>query len=212
MVRIFGFEGQRNSGKEPADCLSAILQKLPGNGQRDKYQHVNSSPPGKAVACIEGTGSVYSDNTLLVSIGGQPSWSDSSLQSVATGKSHAEAAATAYRRYGTAMLDYLHGSFALAVLEPGKDRTLIAIDRLGIQPMVYTVVNDLIVFGSDLDAVMAHPAISRDLDPQGLFHYLYFHMVPAPGSICRNVKKLLPGEYLVANKGKTNRSFYWHLA
>jgi asparagine synthase (glutamine-hydrolysing) len=211
MARFFGFEGHLNTGAGSDDCLPGILKKLPAGDRKDTYRHLQSNPPGKAAVCVNGTGSVYSDNDLLVSISGQPTWSDSSLQSVAKDKSHAEAAAMAHRRYGTAMLDYLHGSFALAVLEPGKGKTLIAIDRLGIQPMVYTVADGLIVFGSDLDSVMAHPAISRDLDPQGLFHYLYFHMVPAPGSICQNVRKLLPGEYLVSTRGKTNRSFYWHL-
>ena len=211
MARFFGFEGQLKTGAGADDYLPGILKKLPAGDRKDTYRHLQSNPPGKAAVCVNGSGSVYSDNDLLVSISGQPIWSDSSLQSAARDKSHAEAAAMAHRRYGTAMLDYLHGSFALAVVEPQKSRTLIAIDRLGIQPMVFSVADDLIVFASDLDSVLAHPGISRDIDPQGLFHYFYFHMVPAPGSICRNAGKLLPGEYLEFNKGKTNRSFYWHL-
>ena len=211
MARIFGFGRPRNNSNNPADCWPVILQELPGVDRGEQYRHLASKPHGNALACVSDEGSVYSDDTILVSITGQPDWSDGSLQSLAADKGHAEAAARAFHRHGTTMLDYLHGTFSLAVLEPGPGKILLAIDRLGIQSMAYTTVGELVVFGSDTDTVTAHPEVSRDLSPQGLFHYLYFHMVPSPDSIYLDIRKLLPGECIVFDRGRESRSFYWHL-
>jgi asparagine synthase (glutamine-hydrolysing) len=49
------------------------------------------------------------------------------------------------------------------------------------------------------------------LSDQGLFNYLYSHVVPSPGTIFRAVEKLLPGERLVVKDGRAHRDFYWRV-
>jgi asparagine synthase (glutamine-hydrolysing) len=58
---------------------------------------------------------------------------------------------------------------------------------------------------------MGHPGVKAAVDPQAIFNYLYFHMIPSPGSIYSGVSKLQPGEFLEFNNGQLTRDFYWQL-
>jgi asparagine synthase (glutamine-hydrolysing) len=167
--------------------------------------------PGCALGCHRSTGALLSDKDLQVAIIGRHWWSERSFQSIASEKGITLAIAEAYRRLGAGLLQHLHGTFALAIFEPGTGHALIAVDRIGTQPLAFSAVNGTLVIASRADAILAHPIVSRELDPQGLFNYLYFHMVPSPCSIHRGMKKLLPGEYLIYANGRVTRSFYWRL-
>jgi len=59
--------------------------------------------------------------------------------------------------------------------------------------------------------IAAHPAVGRELDPQGLYNFLYFYQVPAPGSIFKGVEKLLPAQWACWKNGELSKGFYWAL-
>ncbi len=85
------------------------------------------------------------------------------------------------------------GMFALAVWDR-RDRTLTLVrDRLGIKPMYFARVASGMVFGSELTAILAHPGVSRSLDPDAVAEYFRRGCVPAPRAIARGVAKLEPG-------------------
>ncbi len=71
--------------------------------------------------------------------------------------------------HGTAGLAALNGMFAFAVWDQAAGRLLLARDRIGIKPLYYAPLPDGgIVFGSELSAVLRHPAVSRRLSPKAL--------------------------------------------
>jgi len=117
----------------------------------------------------------------------------------------------AWRRDGHAGLAQIHGSFALAVCDPAASTLLLAVDRAGAQPLCYAPLASGLAFSSRADALTAHPEVNGELDPQAIFDYLYFHVIPAPGSIYRGVRKLLPGQYAEWRNGRLDIGFYWHL-
>ena len=106
----------------------------------------------------------------------------------------------------------VHGPFALAIVDRRNDSVYLAIDRIGIHSLAFATRGELFVFADRADAVAAHPAVGRTLDPQALFDYFYFYDVPAPGTIYQGVEKLLPGQYVWLRRGQAERGFYWHLA
>lgn len=67
------------------------------------------------------------------------------------------------------------------------------------------------MFASQADMVASHPAAGRDLDPQGLFNFIYFFQVPAPGSVFKGVRKLLPAQWMQWRKGQVSTGYYWAL-
>ncbi|MDD1635328.1 MAG: asparagine synthase-related protein [Methylococcaceae bacterium] len=155
--------------------------------------------------------SVYQSSQLLVILEGSPQWQDSTLAEVAKNHGAAQALAEGFLRHGRSVLDKIQGPFAFCLLEPERRYALLAIDRVGIRPLAYYCQNGLLVFGSQLDQIIAHPGVKTAIDPQAIFNYLYFHMIPSPGSIYSGVSKLQPSEFLEFNNGQVVRDFYWQL-
>lgn len=171
-----------------------------------------SSPPAALAAWqTHDPVSVHSAGSIIAALVGQAHWEISELQRQSEQTGLAASIIEAYRTYGPSFLERLHGPFALALVDTQDQVALLAIDRLGIQPLAFSQTAKGIVFASDARAVAAHPDVDNALSPQGLFNYLFFHMVPSPGSIFAGVKKLLPGECAVWRQGRLERNFYWRL-
>ena len=143
---------------------------------------------------------------------GYPNWSDSELERLAQERGHAAALATAYERHGKGLLERLHGPVSFAVIDHKNRTALAAIDRAGIQTLSYAETNDGLVFGSTADSVRAHPAVSATIHPQSLYDFFYFvDRIPAPHSVYREQKKLVPGEYLAFANGRVEVASYWQM-
>lgn len=155
--------------------------------------------------------SLRQSSGVCVAVEGQLRWKDRELGKLAAESGDAHALLEGYRSHGKSVLQRLHGAFALAILEPDARRALLAIDRIGIRPLAYTLSGETLIFGSQAFSILAHPAVTPRIDPQGIFNYLYFHMVPSPGTIFRDVCKLQPGELLEYEDGRIHREFYWQI-
>lgn len=155
------------------------------------------------------TASTHSENGLHAAIDGRTRWDTPELEQMSRAISPAAALITAYRRYGKDCLKHLHGSFSLALLEPTTGTALIAIDRMGIHRLCFAHQPEGLVFGSTTDSVTAHPAIGRSISQQGIFNYLFYHMIPAPGTVYDGIEKLLPAQYALLQNGRISHGFYW---
>jgi asparagine synthase (glutamine-hydrolysing) len=131
------------------------------------------------------------------------------LLSEPTSLGGAAAVADAYRADPEGFLDRLHGPFALAIAEPG--RLTLAIDRAGVRPLYVLEHAGRVWFASRLAALTAVPGFSAEVDDQALFDYLYFQMVPSPGTVYRQVRKLLPAERLRVTSSRSDAGFYWRM-
>ncbi|MCL6553561.1 MAG: asparagine synthase (glutamine-hydrolyzing) [Firmicutes bacterium] len=132
-------------------------------------------------------------------------------------QSDTEVLVHAYEAWGTAMLDRLNGMFAFALLDRRTGTALLARDRTGIKPLYYCCTGCLpdrppeLVFASELQALLAHPAVPRTIDPVALAQYLVYEYVPAPRTILRGVQKLPPGHALLLREGRMLVWQYWDL-
>jgi len=208
MGSIYGFLELGQTSRQAGNGLLDTMRDRLGHSPGDCLQS-GTVAPGCALGCHNQSGSLHSGEELQVAVTGRPWWSESSFQAIASEKGHAQAVAEAYRQFGSGLLQHLHGCFALAIFEPRSGQALIAVDRVGTRPLAFSAVDNTLVIASRADAILAHPHVSKELDPQGLFNYLYFHMVPSPGSIYRDMGKLLPGECLSYDNGTLKRSCYW---
>jgi asparagine synthase (glutamine-hydrolysing) len=125
--------------------------------------------------------------------------------------SDTEVAAHAYDAWGDAFLDRLDGMFALALWDGARRRLLLARDRMGEKPLYWTVADGVLVFASELGAVLAHAEVDAALDPVALSQYLANEYVPAPATIVRGVHKLEPGTVLALEDGRIDVRRYWTL-
>ena len=125
--------------------------------------------------------------------------------------SDTEVAAHAYDEWGLDFLERLDGMFALALWDGARRRLVLARDRLGEKPLYWAVAGGMLIFGSELTALLAHPTIEPDIDPVALSEYLALEYVAAPRTILRGISKLEPGNVLVLENGHVEVRPYWRL-
>jgi len=125
--------------------------------------------------------------------------------------SDSEVAAHAYDAWGLDFLDRLDGMFALALWDGARRRLVLARDRMGEKPLYHATANGVLVFASELDAILAWPDVERRISSSALTEYLALEYVPAPHSIIEGVSKLEPGTVLIAERGSTEVRAYWRL-
>ena len=97
-----------------------------------------------------------------------------------------------YEERGVRCLERLNGMFAFALWDRSEKTLFLARDRIGKKPLHYSLCDGGIVFGSEIKALLKHPKVAREIDLGSLNKYLSFEYVPAPDTIFKNVKKLMP--------------------
>lgn len=80
----------------------------------------------------------------------------------------------AYTQWGEAALTRLNGMFAFAIWDRQRQELFLARDRYGIKPLYYTQRGQSFFFGSEIKAMLAHPACDVELDKEALLEYFTF--------------------------------------
>src|SRR5437773_347883 len=125
--------------------------------------------------------------------------------------SDTEAIVHAYDQWGTDCPKYLRGMFAFAIWDERTKSLFLARDRVGKKPLLYAQFDGQLVFGSEFNALLQHPGVSRDVDYEAIHHYLSFICVPAPLTAYQSIRKLEPGHWLLWRDGEIKIERYWQL-
>ena len=116
-----------------------------------------------------------------------------------------------YEELGPQCVERLRGMFAFALWDQNTKTLLLARDRVGIKPLYYSLTDKAIIFASEIKAILADPAISRDVAPEIIDRFLTFLYVPGEETLLEGVRKLAPGHYLVVRDGAAEVRQYWDL-
>jgi asparagine synthase (glutamine-hydrolysing) len=109
------------------------------------------------------------------------------------------------------MLPRIGGMFAFALWDRQERVLYLGRDRLGKKPLYVATLPGLLLFGSELKALCAHPAFVRRLDRTALAAYVQFGYVPGAHAIYESVQKVEPGCCLVVRSGgRSSVDRYWH--
>ena len=114
-----------------------------------------------------------------------------------------------YEQFGSSFPSRLRGMFGLAVWDSRRRRAVVARDRLGIKPLYYAEVDDLLVFASELKSLLASGLVDPALDYDAIDAFLTFGYVPGPRTPLAGVFKLMPGEALVVENEGVAFQRYW---
>ncbi len=129
------------------------------------------------------------------------------------GNSDTETLLALYQKEGqrdaATMLNQLNGMFAFAIWDEEKKRLLMARDHLGIKPLYYGVKDGLLIFASEIRALLASELIPKRLNKNTLGAYLKNQTVYAPETLVEGVWLLRPGHFMEIENGKIKTAPYW---
>lgn len=116
----------------------------------------------------------------------------------------------AYGRWGARCAERLIGDFAFALWDGKRQELFCARDHIGARPFYYALAGGRFVFASDIEAVLAAPGVSDDLDESAVATRLTYAARPVGGRTCyRNVRRLLPGHVLIATRRAVRVERWW---
>jgi asparagine synthase (glutamine-hydrolysing) len=116
-----------------------------------------------------------------------------------------------YEDEGPAFLNKLNGQFAFVIYDRKEQTLFLARDHFGINPLFYAEVGETFIFGSEIKAILKHPAMARDVDLTGLDQVFSFPGLVSPRTMFKGVKSLPNGHYILVKNGAVKVSQYWDL-
>lgn len=159
---------------------------------------------------VVANGEIYNHAALRKTLRGKPRFASDS---------DCEVILHLYRERGLALLDELVGMYAFAIWDRKKKRVVLARDRFGIKPLFYATPEGplgRLLFGSEVKAVLAHPACPRAFDWDAALADPWLAEEPAsswadPPSYFRGVEHLPAGHVVEIDlrKGTVARRRYW---
>lgn len=115
-----------------------------------------------------------------------------------------------------AAVQQMVGMFAFALWDRDQRELHLCRDRMGEKPLYYGWMGESFLFGSELKALRAHPAWSGEVDREALTSYMRHACVPAPHSIYRGIRKLIPGSILTVRAADVGQEMrpkpFWSLS
>jgi asparagine synthase (glutamine-hydrolysing) len=205
MSGVYGWLGPHVG--DPQRTMASMHTHAAGSGANPCFATIGA---GFAVGACGPAGTAFAGEfgALRIASHGHPFWHDRSNH-VATAEAFCEQFALAYRTAGVRALDSVRGDFAIALVDADKAEVLLAIDRIGIRNLQYCADGGVLVFGPDSDVLADHPLTKKELDPQGIYNYMYFHMVPGPETVFVGHLRLRAGHFLQASHGHLATKRYW---
>lgn len=202
MTKVLGWVNDPASSHAGSDLRGKALGSLSGAAEnRFKDSHNALFDSDENIVALDGH---------VISITGDPRWSDPDLAKIARTRGQHAAVLEAYRREDINLTQSTEGACRLIILSPREKQLFAAIDRFGIYPLHYSHNKSKgLRFADSADFLANHPSSQTTLSNQALFNYVYFHMVPSPGTIYAGINKLEPGQYLRHQNGNLEIGDYW---
>ena len=124
-------------------------------------------------------------------------------------RSDTETIVHAYEEWGCDSVTRFRGMFAFAIWDATRERLFIARDRYGKKPLFLYQRDGLLVFASEIKALLSFADVSARMDGAALAPYLQYRYVPAPATLFAGIRKLMPGCYLEWEAGRTTETRYF---
>lgn len=114
-------------------------------------------------------------------------------------------------KWGIQTVNKFIGMFAFVIYDKINNNIILCRDRTGVKPLYYSINSKLILFGSELKSLMAHPAFEKNIDFNSVASFLRRGWIAAPYTIFQSTYKLKPGHYLEINLSnrQVKECCYW---
>ncbi|MGA2091727.1 MAG: asparagine synthase (glutamine-hydrolyzing), partial [Endomicrobiales bacterium] len=117
-----------------------------------------------------------------------------------------------YEDYGESCVDHLRGMFAFAIWDSTLQRMFFARDRLGKKPLYYALNNGVLVFASEIPALVKYLPHKPAINHQALDLYLTYQYIPSPHTIFDSIMALPPAHTMTCDRrGAISTRRYWDI-
>jgi asparagine synthase (glutamine-hydrolysing) len=114
-----------------------------------------------------------------------------------------------YLDRGAGAVAELDGMFGLAIRDHRTKTLLLARDRAGEKPLFYANVSGEVIFASELQCLLRHPDVSRELDRDAIADYLALGYIPEPRTPFLAIRRVPAGTYMLFRDGDAQTVRYW---
>ncbi len=91
----------------------------------------------------------------------------------------------------------INGMFSLAIFDKKEEKIILSRDRHGVKPLYYAIINDNLVFASEIKAILKYPEYKKELEYNALNEYFSFQNIFSDLTFYKDIKKLEHGSYLI---------------
>jgi len=215
---VYGYKGDADTAKGRVGRMTELLSHR-GPDEQGYYWDAGTGLGHRRLSVIDVAGGRQplsnEDGTIWISYNGEvynfPELKESLLRSGHRFRTDTdtEVIVHLYEEYGVEAVGMLDGMFAFGLWDAGKERLILARDRVGVKPLYYADAPDGFFFSSELRSLKAGMGIYPGINHRSVCRYLLLQYVPEPDSIFEGVNKLSPGHYLVLGKEGRELVRYW---
>lgn len=114
-----------------------------------------------------------------------------------------------YLEHGVKAVEQLDGMFGLAIWDNRSQTLILARDRAGEKPLFYSRVHGEVIFASELQCLLSHPDLPREIDQEAIADYLHLGYITEPRTPFRAVSRIPAGTYAVFRGEREEIVRYW---
>jgi len=116
----------------------------------------------------------------------------------------------AYEEWGIECQNRFNGMWAFALWDENKQQLFLSRDRIGEKPLNYAIFDNSLIFGSEIKSIFEY-GVPREIRPELIEIYLVLTNIPGPDTFYKNIFKLKPGHFILANIDGIREFKYWDL-
>ena len=164
----------------------------------------------------QGNQPIYNeDKTLLLTFNGEIyNYRELRAELIAAGhkfssNTDSEVLIHGFEEWHESLLDKIRGMFAFAIFNTVDKSLFMARDFFGIKPLHYTLVDNHLVYGSEIKSILQFPKVKKVFNEKALDKYLSFQYSVPPETFFEDIYCLLPGHYMWFKDGKLEITRYF---
>ena len=226
MCGIVGFCNLKHDISDNSKILSSMNNELSKRGPDEDgfYVSNNICLAHKRLIVIDPDGGkqpmsfTYSDNCYTIVYNGQiyntPELRKTLQENGFTFSSYSdtEVLLKSYIFYGNDVVNHLNGIFAFAIWNKSKKELFLARDHFGVKPLFYTLINDTLVFASEIKALFKFPNLKPEIDKNGISELFGIGPAHTPGlTVFKNIYEIKPAHFAIYNSDGFKSYEYWKL-
>ncbi|MDI6591490.1 MAG: asparagine synthase (glutamine-hydrolyzing) [Patescibacteria group bacterium] len=218
MCGIVGFTGKKNL-KQLSEMVKLLTHRGP---DEEGFYSDNEISLGirrlSIIDLITGSQPIYNeDKSVIIIFNGEIyNFPDLKKELLKRGhrfytKADTEVIVHLYEDFGENFVDYLDGMFAIALWDKKNKKLILCRDRFGKKPLYYILVNNNLIFGSEIKSILVNSKVKKRLNLEALHHYLSLKHIPSPLTIYQKIYSLPAASILIFYQRKIKIKKYWKL-